>query len=94
MQNLKRTYANEHIYKTETDSQTQRMNLWLPGRKGGGRDSQGAGDQHVHIAIFKMDNQEGPTGNAAQCYVAAWMGGEFVGEWIHIIYIPEKKDVI
>ena len=22
MQNLKRTYANEHIYKTETDSQT------------------------------------------------------------------------
>ena len=52
MQNLKRTYANEHIYKTETDSQTQRMNLWLPGRKGGGRDSQGAGDPHVHIAIF------------------------------------------
>ena len=27
-------------------------------------------------------------------FVVAWMGGEFVGEWIHIIYIPEKKDVI
>ena len=24
------------------------------------------------------------TGNPAQCYVAAWMGGEFWGEWIHM----------
>ena len=24
------------------------------------------------------------TGNSAQCYMAAWMGGEFVGEWIHV----------
>ena len=24
------------------------------------------------------------TGNAAQCYVAAWMGGELGGEWIHV----------
>ena len=23
------------------------------------------------------------TGNSAECYVAAWMGGEFGGEWIH-----------
>ena len=23
------------------------------------------------------------TGNSAQCYVAAWMGGAFRGEWIH-----------
>ena len=23
------------------------------------------------------------TGNSAQCYVAAWMGGEFGGEWMH-----------
>ena len=22
--------------------------------------------------------------NSAQCYVAAWMGGEFGGEWTHI----------
>ena len=25
-------------------------------------------------------------GNSAQCYVAAWMGGEFGGEWIHVMY--------
>ena len=24
------------------------------------------------------------TGNSAQCYVAAWMGGEFWGEWIPV----------
>ena len=24
------------------------------------------------------------TGNSAQCYVAAWMGGESGGQWIHI----------
>ena len=23
-------------------------------------------------------------GNATQCYVAAWMGGEFGGEWTHV----------
>ena len=22
-------------------------------------------------------------GNSAQCYVVAWMGGKFGGEWIH-----------
>ena len=26
------------------------------------------------------------TWNSAQCYVAAWMGGEFGGEWILYIY--------
>ena len=26
-----------------------------------GRDSQGVWDGHVHTAIFKMDNQQGPT---------------------------------
>ena len=35
-----------------------------------------------------MDNQQGPTirstWNSAQCYVAAWMGGEFEGECIHV----------
>ena len=24
------------------------------------------------------------TGNSAQCHVAAWMGREFGGEWIHV----------
>jgi len=24
------------------------------------------------------------TGSSAQCHVAAWLGGEFRGEWIHV----------
>ena len=24
------------------------------------------------------------TGNSAQCYVVAWMGGELGGEWLHV----------
>ena len=42
---------------------------------------------HVPTAVFKMDNQPGPSieqGNSAQCDVAAWKGGEFGGEWIHV----------
>ena len=32
-----RNDTNELIYKTETDSQTQKINLWLPeGKEGGG----------------------------------------------------------
>ena len=36
------------------------MNLFLL-RKIGRRDSQGVRDGHVHTAVFKMDNQQGPT---------------------------------
>ena len=28
--------TNEHIYETETDSKTQRIDLWLPRGRGGG----------------------------------------------------------
>ena len=38
----------------------QRMNLFLQ-RKIRGRDIQGVRDGHVHTAIFKMDNPQGPT---------------------------------
>ena len=55
--------------------------------KDGGRDSQGVWDGQVHTEKFKMDNQQDllySTGNSAQCYVAAWMGEGFEGEWKHI----------
>ena len=39
MWNLKNT--NESIYKTETDSQTQKTNLWLSKEKGKGGDKLG-----------------------------------------------------
>ena len=60
MQNLKYN-TNELIYKAETDSQTQRMNLWLPEGKGVGRNSQGVWEWHIHNTVFKMYNQQRPT---------------------------------
>ena len=30
------------------------------------------------------------TWNSAQCYVPAWMGGEFGGEWVHIYIMAES----
>ena len=30
------------------------------------------------------------TGNSAQCSVAAWMGREFRGEWIHVYIWPRS----
>ena len=55
----------------------------------GRREKQGLWDGPVHTAVFKMDNQQGPTvqqGNSAQCYVAAWIDEELGGEWIHVHY--------
>ena len=40
---------------------------------------------HVYTAIFKMNKHVlYITGNSDECYVAAWMGGSFRGEWIHV----------
>ena len=36
--------TNELIYKTETDPQTQKTNLWLPKGKAGGGDKLGGWD--------------------------------------------------
>ena len=38
MRNLKKNDSNELSYKTETDSQTSKTNLWLPKGKGEERD--------------------------------------------------------
>ena len=52
-----------------------------------GKDNQGVWGEHVHIAILKWVTNKDllySTENSAQCYVPAWMGGEFGGEWIHV----------
>ena len=46
----------------------------------GGKGQLGSLDQHAHIAILKMDNQQGSTvQHTVLCSMlcAAWMGGEF-----------------
>ena len=59
MWNLKNT-TSETVCQTETDSQTQKTNLWLP--KGeGGRDKLGVWDQQIQTAIHKIEKQQGFT---------------------------------
>ena len=51
----------------------------------GERDSWGVRDGYIHTAVFKMDNQQGPTvRSSVQCCVLAWMGWEFGGERLHV----------
>ena len=52
--------TNELIYKAETDSQTQKSNLWLPKGMGVGRDKLGVWDQQIQTTTYKLDKQ-GPT---------------------------------
>ena len=86
IRNLKKKGTNELIYKTETNSQTQKKNLWLLGVWIRGRYSQGIWDGHVHTTVFKMDNQQGPTvQNRELCsMLTTKMGKEFEKEQIHV----------
>ena len=88
MWNLKRNYKNELTYQTETDSQTSRMFLWLPG-DGCGEGIVRESGMHVYTLLYLkylkwIINKDllYSTWNSAQCHVAAWIGGEFEGERI------------
>ena len=50
--------TNELIY--ETDSQTQRTDMWLP-REGWERDGMGVWYQQMQTIIYRMNKQQGPT---------------------------------
>ena len=54
---------------------------------GGGRDSYGVWGGHVHTAVFKMDNQRGPTARHRElCSVLCGSldGRGAWGEWMHV----------
>ena len=76
------------IFGTETDSQTQRMNLWLLAGEGGreGIVREFGIDMYILLYLKRLTNKDllYSTGNSAQCYVAGWMGGSLGEEQIHI----------
>ena len=64
------------------------MNLWLPGLGGGWRGGivrEFGIDMYTLLYLKWLPNKDllYSTGNSAQYYVAAWMGVESGGEWIH-----------
>ena len=89
MWNLKRNDTNEFTYKTETDSQTLRTSVRLPEGEGWGKGQLGyVGWRHAHTAVFKMDNQQGPTASHRElCSMLCGSldGRGLVGEWIHVL---------
>ena len=80
---------NELTYKTEVDSQTQRIDLWLPGGRGwgGGRDSMGVWDQQKQTFACRMDKNKMllySTGNSIQHPVINHNRKEYEKECIYI----------
>ena len=43
-------------------------------------------DMHTLVYLKQTTNRDlrYSTGNSAQCYMAAWLGGDFGGKWIHV----------
>ena len=52
-----KSYRKELIYKTETDSQTYGQHRG----KVEGKDKLGVWDWYIHITVFNINNQQGPT---------------------------------
>ena len=82
-------FTNELAYETERDSQTQRTNLWF--WAGGWGEGEGIVREFgmgmctlLYLKWIANKDLLYSTGNSAQCQVAAWLRGEFGGEWIHV----------
>ena len=80
---------NKPIYKRETDSQTERTDLWLLRGKG----DKGRMDWEFGISGCKVlytgwiNNQVYSTGNYIRCPVINHDGKEYEKEYIYIMYI-------
>ena len=80
--------TNELIYKTETESQTQKTNLWLPKEKGvGGGINQEFGISRYKLLYIKQINNNVllySTRNSTQYSVMTYMGKESKTEWLYV----------
>ena len=53
--------TNEPIYKIQTDSQTHRIDLWLPtGRAWGRNEHGGVWDYQMQAITYRIDKQQRP----------------------------------
>ena len=79
--------TNELIYKTETESQTQKTNLLLPKGKGVGVINQEFGiNRYTLLGIKQITNKDllYSTGIYIQYSVKTYMGIESKKEWIYV----------
>lgn len=88
--------TDELTCKTETGSQTR--NWWLSGGRKWGRDHREFGmDMYTRPYLKRINNKDQlcNTWNSVQCFLAAWIGGVFEGEWIYVyvwLGLPGDKE--
>ena len=86
----KKKWYNELMYKTETDSQTSRINLWLLGERIEGGTVREFGMDMYSLLYLKWITYKDilySTCKSALCYLTAWMGGEFGENGYKYMYI-------
>ena len=83
--NLKRNYTNLKNTKRLTDLENELMVVSREGRRKGIARKFGM-DLYTLLYLKWITHKDllYSTGNCGQCYVAAWVGREFGGEWIHV----------
>ena len=64
--------TSELIYKTETDSTTQKQTVVAKGEWGLEREGLGSGDQQMQTIAQRMDRQQGPTEQHRELYSVSW----------------------
>ena len=81
--------SKDLLSSTGNSAQSSVLTLWSSGvRMGEGIVQEFGMDMDTLLCLTWRTNKDllDSTGNSAQCHVAAWMGGEFGGEWIHLMY--------
>ena len=84
---LKKNDTNELIYKTETDSQTQKTEVWLPkGIARGAKNQEFGINRYTLLYIKQVNNNElrYSTGNYTQYLVITYNGKESENIYIHM----------
>ena len=79
--------SKDLLSSTGNSAQYSVITLWFPRRRmGGGIVREFGMDMDTLLYFTWRTNKDllSSTGNSAPCHVAAWMGGEFGGEWIHV----------
>ena len=81
--------SKDLLSSTGNSAQYSVIILWFPGeRMGEGMVREFGMDMDMDTLLYLIwrtnKNLLSSTGNSAQCHVAAWMGGEFGGERIHV----------
>ena len=77
--------SKDLLSSTGNSAQYSVITLWSPGgRMGEGIGRESGMDMDTLLCLTWRTSKDllSSTGDSAQCHVAAWMGGEFGGEWI------------